>query len=308
MENIERLTIAIQKPDGRLADPSKNLLLDAGLNFRIKPRVDFAYVDGDLPMQIWLRKNASIARAVEQGTEDFGILGLDMIKETGANVLPLLPLGFAKGEVYLGVRNDIPYSRVQDLKDKKVVTFYTAIATGYFNNVNVRVNLIYEDGGEESLVNSGRADACIVFSETGDTGELNNIIARESLLTSEAYLTASPTLREKRGSERLVEQFLIRILSVLRGREFTMMEMNCPEEALQRVIDILPSGQSPTVAKLFESGWVSIVSLVPRKRFWELGLTLREVGVQDIVERVISRVVPNQGDRVIMEMMEKIYD
>ncbi|MBI2018577.1 ATP phosphoribosyltransferase [Candidatus Daviesbacteria bacterium] len=303
----ERLTIAIQKSEGRLAADSKSLLLDADFRFRPKPRVDYIDTE-DFPLRIRLLRNELIARDVQDGFADFAFLGLDMVEESEKNVLRLLRLGFAKCELYLGVRKESSYRQITDLAGQKVVTSYLAIARSYFQDKATEVNLEYREGGEETFVNEGNAEGCIVISDSGESRDANGIRVLDTLLKSEAYLIASISLRENRGSERIVEQFLRRIVSVLRARESTYIVMNAPLSAREQIMDILPSSESPTISPLSDPSWLAIASVVPRGQLDTISETLQIFGVKDIVELGMKRMIPDRNDRVIIEMMEKIYD
>ncbi len=303
----ERLTIAIQKGDGRLAEGSRSLLLDADFKFRPKPRVDYADAE-NFPLRIRFLRNRLISRDVQGGLADFAFLGLDMVEESEKNVLRLLPLGFAKCELYLGVKKESPYRQVTDLAGQKVVSSYLAIARSYLRDKTTEVNLEYREGGEETFVNEGNAEGCIVISESGDSRDSNGIRVLDTLLKSEAYLIASPGLRGKIGSERIVEQFLRRIISVLRAREFTYIVMNAPLSTREQIMDILPSSESPTISPLADPSWLAVASVVPRGQLDIVSETLQTLGVKDIVELGMKRMIPDKDDHVIIEMMEKIYD
>ncbi len=305
----ERLKITILKDtdDGSVGDESRRLICDADFKFRFKNRVDFANVS-NAPLRVRLQRNAIVAEDLLANRSDFAILGLDMIQESGT-LIPLMPLGFGQCGLYLGVRNDILYSSPQDLDGLRVATSYFVQAQKFFNDRQARPIIIYRPGGEESFVNveENNAEACVVISESGTSFDANNITQRESLLESQAYLVASPFLREKRGSERFVQEFLTRVASVVQGRFYTGVVMNTPQNAIDDVVTLLPSAESPTIAKLEEEGWFAVSSLIPREEFWDLVFKLQQVGARDIYEQAVKKIVPNVDDPTILAMMEKIY-
>lgn len=301
---IDRLNLSILK-DGKMGDESRTLLGEAGFNFKFIPRVDIA--DGtNFPLRLRLQRNAVIGADLLQGLSDLAILGLDMAEEADPRLIRLMPLGLAGCRLYLGVRNDVPYESPQDLEGLRVATSYTTRAEKYFRQENVNVQIIPRPGGEETFVLEGNAESCIVISETGTSFKENKITARELLLESEAYLLASPNLREK-GSERIVEQFLRRIVSVIRGRFYTGIVMNAPQGVLDNVVNFLPSAESPTIAKLEKEGWFAVSSLIPKTVFWDLVFKLQEAGAKDIYEQTIKKVAPNTNDPEVTRMMRAIY-
>lgn len=301
-----RLKLTIQK-DGRLGEESTRLLREANFAVERSPRVDFTD-DPTFPLRTRFIKNGAIGGDLVTELSDLAIMGLDMVEEADPDIIRLTPLGFARCGLYLGVRDDIPYSSPQDLDGKRIATSYIKRATIFALTNNIDPQIIQRPGGEESLVNEGNAEACIVVSETGDSFIFNRIDKKALLLASEAYLVASPTLRQQRGKQRIVEQFLERVMSVIRARQFTYIVMNAPLSSRSEVIDVLPSSESPTISQLDNSQWLAISSVIPRGDFEDIIEKLQQLGVKDIIELVMKRVIPNRQDRVIMEMMGKIYD
>lgn len=303
---IDRLNLSILK-DGRTGDESRVLLGEAGLNFKFIPRVDIA--DGtNFPLRLRLQKNAVIGADLLQGFSELAILGLDMTEEADRRLIRLMSLGFGRCGLYLGVRNDVPYESLKDLEGLRVATSYTKQAEKYFREKNVNVLIIPRPGGEETFVLEGNAEACIVISETGTSFKENQIIPQALLLESEAYLVASPILKQKRGSERFVQEFLARIASVIRGRFYTGIVMNTPQSAIDNVVNLLPSAESPTIAKLEKEGWFAVSSLIPKGVLWNLVSDLQTAGARDIYEQTIKKVVPNIDDPAILGMMRRIYE
>lgn len=305
-DSVERLRVTLQKDGGRMSDGSKLLLTEAGFKVAPQTRVDFVD-DPRFPLRVRYIKNGGIGTDLMSDLSDLGILGLDMAEEADPNIIRVSPLGFGGCSLYLGVRNGFTYNSPQDLDGQRIATSYIAQARKFAERNNISPIIVERSGGEESLVNEESAEACIVISESGDTFLFNQVTAREKLLDSEAYLVASPTLKEEKGKERIVEQFLRRIVSVLRGRQFTILEMNVPQKAFEEVVKRLPSEESPTVTRLEEKGWFSVSSVVPVGQLWEVVSTLQEAGARDIIETELKKVMPNLDDSGIMEMMGKIY-
>ncbi len=287
---------------------SRRLLIDAGFKFKSKPRVDFADVS-NAPLRIRFQRNSTVATDLLEDRSDLAILGLDMINEADPSLIPLMPLGFSKCGLYLGVRDDVTYNSPQDLEGRRVATSYLVQTQRYFDQQDVKPTILYRPGGEESFVREGNAEACVVIFESGASFEANQITARgESLVRSEAYLVASPYLGEKRGSEGFVRQLLTRVLSTIRSRDYIEIVMNTPMEALDNVVNLLPSAESPTITPLEKKGWVAISSLIPQARMWDLTFPLQDAGARDIFTQEIKQVVPNADDPDINKMMGMLFD
>lgn len=306
-EAEQRLRIAIQKNDGRIGQDSLGLLSAADFKFQVEDRVDICDVN-NFPLTIEFSRNADIPDDVQRGFCDFGIVGSDRIEEGAAKVIVLLPLGFGKCKLQLGVRNDITYSDPNDLQNLRIATSFPNLSRKFLVMNNVSADLIIRAGKIEKYVKQGRAEACIDITSSGRSMRNNGIKPYNVLLESEAMLIANPLLRESRGREKLVEELLISIISALRVRDFTMMVMNAPDSARKAIVERLPSADSPTITPLDKPGWWSISSVVPRGEFRNIRMDLQEIGARAILGCPLGQIAPNRDDRVIMEMMEKIYD
>jgi ATP phosphoribosyltransferase len=67
--------------------------------------------------------------------------------------------------------------------------------------------------------------------------------------------------------------------------------MNVPEEALERVVGLLPSLNAPTVAPLYQSRWFSVETVVGIDRVRDLIPRLLKNGAEGIIEYPLYKVV-----------------
>ena len=80
---------------GRLAEPATRLLTDAGIQFETTGRTLHAHAH-DLDLDLLLARSDDIPVWTAAGDVDLGIAGQNQIIETGADVEPLLELGFGR--------------------------------------------------------------------------------------------------------------------------------------------------------------------------------------------------------------------
>lgn len=301
----QRLKISVQK-NGRLSQPSQQLLRDSGLRFAGSNGGDrLVSLVENFPAAVFFDRDDDIPVGVEAGDSDLGIVGQDMVVESGAKVFELTTLGF--GMCRLVVAAPEPFTSLEQLKERRVVTSYPNAAATYFCTRGIPVALTRRSGSVEGYTRRGY-DAIVDITDSGKT--LIDLKLRElgQLLTSEAVLIASPLLRENRGTQRVVEKFLWRITSALRARDYRYILLNAPSSAADDMIRVLPSSESPTISDLKKPGWLAIASVVPVAQIYELGATLQQLGAKDIVIQPMNNMLPNPNDRDIMRMMEKIYD
>ncbi len=69
------------------------------------------------------------------------------------------------------------------------------------------------------------------------------------------------------------------------------MKLNVSEAAFERVIEILPSMKSPTIAKLFGNDGYAVETVVPKETINVLIPMLKDAGATDLIELPISKIV-----------------
>jgi ATP phosphoribosyltransferase len=67
--------------------------------------------------------------------------------------------------------------------------------------------------------------------------------------------------------------------------------MNAPSDAVDKVMALLPSMNSPTVAHLHNSDWLSIETVVETTLVRELVPRLLSVGAEAIIEYSLNKVI-----------------
>ena len=79
---------------------------------------------------------------------------------------------------------------------------------------------------------------------------------------------------------------------MLDARGKVLVKMNVSAEALDEVIEIVPSLKSPTVNELFRGVGYAVETVVPKDEINILIPQLRDKGATDIVELPISKIIP----------------
>ena len=309
-EQDPRLAIAIQKSsgggNGRLTNDSIDLLKGCDFKFRVTDRLDSTQVT-NYPMDILSLRSRDIPRLLGRGLVDLGIVGLDILVESEIPLVRLMPLGYGRCKLALGVREDVEYREPSDLKDATVATSYPNITNGFFKAREVPIDLLYLEGSAELAGFRKWARGVIDVIESGSSMLTNGLDPKEVLFESEAWLVASPSLRGKNGSGEIVEEFLTRSLALLRPRLNRLIVVNVPAGTENAVKDLIPGSLSPTVSPCVDPGWLDISSVVPANDFWEITKKLKALGARDIIELEMKRMLPNGEDPDIAQIMAKIY-
>lgn len=282
---MKTLKIAIQK-SGRLNEKSVEILKNCGLSFENYKSSLISTVT-NFPLEILFLRDDDIPEYVQDGIADLGIVGENVIVETGANVSYLQKLGFGKCSLKIAVKNDSDIDTVAKLNGKVIATSYPVILEKFLkaNQVNAQIRNI--SGSVEIGPGLGLSDAIFDIVSTGGTLKNNGLKPFTSVVNSEAALIATPGLELNTEVMELVQ----RIQSVLKARSTKYVVLNVAKENLQAVVDLLPGVKSPTVVPLFEEGWVAVHSVIDEQDFWVKINSLKAAGAQGIVVMPIEKII-----------------
>jgi ATP phosphoribosyltransferase len=234
---------------------------------------------------------------VADGLFDIGITGRDWIEETSSSVETLGELKYSKAtanpvRIVMAVAGDSPWQSVADLPaGVRVSTEYPEITRRFLeeNNVDADVRLSY--GATEAKV-PDIVDVVVDITETGRALNAAGLRIIDTLVTSYTELIANPAAFADPEKAHAMRQIHTLLQGVLDARGKVLVKMNVSADALDAVIDLLPSMKAPTVNELFRGAGYAIETVVPKNEINVLIPALRDGGASDIVEIPISKIVP----------------
>lgn len=282
---MKTLKIAIQK-SGRLNEKSVELLKNCGLNFDnyksslISPVSNF-------PLEILFLRDDDIPEYVQDGIADIGLVGENVIAETGVKVSYLQRLGFGKCTLKIAVPNQSSFKTVADLDGKSIATSYPVILQNFLEKERVNCDIKMISGSVEISPGLGLADAIFDIVSTGGTLRSNGLKPFADVMSSEAILIG----RKGEENNPLILELLQRIQSVLRAKETKYVVLNVEQKNLDKVIALLPGVKSPSVVNLAEEGWVAVHTVIPERDFWSHISELKAAGAQGIVVMPIEKII-----------------
>jgi len=282
---VKTLKIAIQK-SGRLNEKSVEILKNCGLSFENYKSSLISTVT-NFPLEILFLRDDDIPEYVQDGIADLGIVGENVIVETGANVSHLQKLGFGKCSLKIAVKNDSDIDSVAKLDGKVIATSYPVILEKYLKANQVDAQIRNISGSVEIGPGLGLSDAIFDIVSTGGTLKNNGLKPFTSVMDSEAVLVSTPGLEFNTEVVELVQ----RIQSVLRARTTKYVVLNVAKENLKAVVELLPGVKSPTVVPLFEKDWVAVHSVIDEQDFWVKINSLKTAGAQGIVVMPIEKII-----------------
>lgn len=283
----ERLKIAIQK-SGRLFDESIALLRKCNIHIN-NGKDQLKASASNFPIEVLYLRNSDIPNYVESGVADLGIVGENLLAETGKDVEMILPLGFSKCRLSIAGMKGLPFQGVADLEGKTIATSYPNTLRAYLekNRISARIHTI--SGSVEIAPNIGLSDYICDLVSSGSTLFKNGLEEKTVLLRSQACLIRQNVL----GAEKtaIMEDLVFRIKATLEAKLNKYILMNVPNAKIGEIIELLPGMKSPTVMPLAVDGWSSVHTVIREEEFWEILARLKDHGAEGILVIPIEKMI-----------------
>ncbi len=282
-------------PKGSLQNATLALFKKAGWKVTVSGRSYFPEIDDD-SISCALCRAQEMAINVENGTLDVGLTGKDWIAEYGSDVHVVSDLVYSKVSAkparwVIAVAYDSPVQKLEDLQGKTISTELVGYTKRYFEELGIDVKVKFSWGATEAKVVSGLADAIVEITETESTIKAHGLrIIHELMLTNTQLIAnkkawADPAKREK------IEQMALLLKGALIAGQLVGLKMNVPEDSIDKVVDLLPSLQAPTIAHLYKSDWVAVETVVDSDTVRDLIPQLMKEGATGIIEFPLNKVI-----------------
>jgi ATP phosphoribosyltransferase len=281
------LKLAIQK-SGRLHDDSIQLLKDCGIAVKnghnqLKSSAD------NFPIEVYFLRDDDIPQYVEDAVAHIGIVGENVLLEKQKDVSVVEPLGFGKCRLSIAVQKTDTYNSASFLQGKRIATSYPVLTQNFLNENKVNAEIHEISGSVELAPSIGLADAVCDLVSSGSTLFMNGLQEVQIILKSQAVLIRSQQLEPEQ--EKILNKLLFRIRAVRKAQNNKYVLLNAPNDAVAKIIEILPGMKSPTVLPLAEEGWSSVHSVLSEDEFWDKIEQLRAAGAQGILVVPIEKMI-----------------
>ena len=272
---------------GRLHDPTIELLERAGLHIvdGADRKLYAETVDPDVT--VLFARTSDIPEYVRDGAADLGITGYDQVRESAADLVELLDLGYGTCRIVLAAPEGGDISTVSDLEGTTVATEFPTITAEFFEERGVDVDVAEVSGATELTPHVDIADGIVDITSTGTTLRMNRLAVVEEVLTSSVRLFASP----EAADDPKVDQVATALGSVLAAEDQRYLMLNAPADSLDEVKDVIPGMGGPTVMDIAGTDQVAIHAVVEEDRVFETISELKAVGASDILVTEIERLV-----------------
>ena len=288
--NILKLGI----PKGSLEEATVNLFAKAGYSIKIKSRSYFPSID-DNEIECMLIRAQEIARYVENGVLDAGLTGKDWVQENRADVVEIADLIYSKTSSQpvrwvLAVPNESPIQSVKDLQGKRIATEAVNMTVDYLKKHGVTADVEFSWGATE-VKPPKLVDAIVEITETGSSLRANNLRIIETLMESNTKFVMNKEAYGNPWKKKKVDRLVLMLQSAMAANGQVGLMMNVPKNKLDEVMKILPEGKKPTIAELTDSNWMDLTVILEEKLVREIAPDLKALGVEDIVEYSINKII-----------------
>jgi len=226
---------------------------------------------------------SDIATFVGRGHVDLGITGMDVVEESGVDVMHLRSLGFGKCKLCVQAPVVDHITDPKTLSGRRIVTSFINLARNYFEPLDKQTGLqttvTYVSGSVEAACGLGLADAVVDLVETGTTMRAAGLEVVADIMSTECVLIQSP--QSQYGD--VINVLLKRIDGFQTATKYQMITYNVQRVKLPEALEITPGKRSPTISSLEEEGWVAVSALVLKKAAGEIMDRLQAIGAEDIL-------------------------
>ena len=263
---------------GSLAEASIQVLKEAGYRQRSDVR-DLVLVDPDNGVEFYYLRPRDIALYVGSGELQAGITGRDLLIDSGAQAVEILPLDYGQSTFRFAAPNGSKWN-LQDITGKRIATAYPGLLKNYINTKNIKAEIIGLDGAVESAIRLGVADVIADVVSTGNTLRQAGLkIFGEPILRSEAILIC------RKGSivSPSFEILKRRLGGVVIARQYVLVDYDITKSNLEDACAVTPGLESPTISPLAKADWVAVRAMVLRKDVNKVMDDLWNIGARGIL-------------------------
>ncbi len=198
--------LRVALPKGRLQKEVLARLGEAGPSTAALSSRALVLPGQDGRFEYFLVKDGDVAAYVERGTADVGVVGFDVLREGGGDVLEPLALSFGRCRMCLCGRPGTSLRALSTSRTVRVASKYAHTAAMALQARGIPSEVIALKGSVELAVVTDLADAIVDIVETGETLRQNGLVELEELFASTARAIVNRA--SFRGRHDDVRQFL----------------------------------------------------------------------------------------------------
>jgi len=281
-------------PKGSLQESTIELFKKAGIKVMSSSRSYFPYCD-DEELEIMLVRSQEMAKYVEQGVFDVGLTGYDWVCESGADVVEMGELIYAKSGFrpvrwVLAVPEASDIKKVDDLNGKRVATELINFTKKYFNEKNIDVDVEFSWGATEAKT-PALVDAIVELTETGSSLRANKLRIVEELLQSTTRVIANKEALNDTWKKEKIENIIMLLKGALLAEGLVGLKLNIQKSKMTEISQILTALRKPTVSPLQDDEWVALEVIIEETQLKKILPQLKKIGAEGIIEYPLNKVI-----------------
>ncbi|MBA4370603.1 MAG: ATP phosphoribosyltransferase [Coriobacteriaceae bacterium] len=288
--------LSLALPKGSLEEQTLLLFFQADLEVKKSSREYNPTIADARIARVKILRPQEIPIFVADGHFDIGISGHDWVCETGADVVDVAELPYAKTgtgvvQMVLAVPQDSPIATAREIKPgSRISTEFPATTKRFFEELGIPVEVHFSYGATEAKV-PDIMDALVDLTETGSTLRRNGLKIVDTVMTSTTRLLANKAAWADPDKRHAIEEVRTLLLGVIEARGRVLLLMNVPHDKLESVVAVLPAMKKPTVNQLYGSDDYEITTVADKATVNVLIPQLKAAGAEDILEMPISKIV-----------------
>jgi len=241
-------------------------------------------------------RDDDIPRLLLDGVCELGIVGeniaMEVMLERGdlSQLDCLRKLGFGHCRLSIAIPEQRSYGSIEELQGLRIATSYPALTRHLLDQRQVHSTIVELSGSVEIAPGLGTADAIADLVSTGTTLRANHLRELDVLFHSEAALYGrldgiSAAKRE------LLDRLLARLEGVMQAAESKYVMLHAPREALQKITELLPGVEHPSVMPLEGSDRIAVHAVCGEQVFWEHLEALKAAGASAILVLPVEKML-----------------
>lgn len=288
--------LSLALPKGSLEEQTLLLFSQADLEVKKSSREYNPTIADPRISRVKVLRPQEIPLYVQDGSFDVGISGHDWVTESGADVVEVAELPYAKTgtgyvQMVVAVPADSPIASARDIPPgSRITTEFPNSTRRFFEELGIPVEVHFSYGATEAKVPE-MMDALVDLTETGSTLRRNGLKIIDVVLTSTTRLLANKDAWADPEKRRAIEEIRTLLLGVIEARGRVLLSMNVPSDRLEAVIAELPAMKRPTVNQLYGSADYEITTVADKATVNVLIPALKAAGAEDILEMAIAKIV-----------------
>lgn len=288
--------LSLALPKGSLEEQTLLLFAQADLEVKKSSRAYNPTIDDPRIDRVKILRPQEIPLYVQDGYFDLGISGHDWVVESGADVVEVAELPYAKTgtgvvKMVVAVPEESDIRTAADIRPgSRISTEFPNATRAYFERLGVTVEVHFSYGATEAKVPE-LMDALVDLTETGATLKRNGLRIVDVVLESTTRLLTNKAAWEDPEKRAAIEEIRTLLLGVVEARGRVLLLMNVPHGKLETVIAELPAMKKPTVNQLYGSDDYEITTVADKGTVNVLIPRLKAAGAEDILEVAIGKIV-----------------